>query len=152
MNGRTRAVAPGQDLAVEDAVPGQRRRRLDDLGELVADVVEVAGVEADVVAALVELGADAVVLVLDPDLRPEPLMISAASSAGEASMNLSGWNSAELGVVEPVVARELGQPPDVAGEHPGPLDVVERPVEGLRDGGLDEALAQPDAQLARRGP
>ena len=48
------------------------RGRLDDLRELAADVVEVARVEADVVARLVELGADPVVLVLDPDLRAEP--------------------------------------------------------------------------------
>ena len=41
-------------------------------GNCVADVVEVARVEADVRAALVELGADAVVLVLDPDLGAEP--------------------------------------------------------------------------------
>ena len=79
-------------------------------------------------------------------------MISAASSAGEASMNLSGWNSASSASSEPVVAGELGEPADVAGQHPGPLDVVERAVEGLGDGRLDEALAQADPQLAAERP
>ena len=79
---------------------------------------------------------------------PSRVMISAASSAGEASMNLSGWNSASDAVVEGVVAGQPGQPPDVADEHAGPLDVVERAVEGARDGRLDEALAQADPQVA----
>ena len=65
-------------------------------------------------------------------------------------MNLIGWNSDEAGVVEPVVAGELGHPADVAGQHPGPLDRVERPVERLRDRRLDEALAEPDPELARQ--
>ena len=75
-------------------------------------------------------------------------MISAASSAGEASMNLSGWNSASSASPSRSSRASCGQPADVAGQHAGPLDVVERPVEGLRDGGLDQALAQPDPQLA----
>ena len=61
------AVAPGEDLAVEDPVPGEAAGALDDLRELAADVVQVARVEPDVVAVAVELGADPVVLVLDPD-------------------------------------------------------------------------------------
>ena len=65
------AVLEGEDLAVEDTGPAERPGRLDDLGELVADVVQVARVEPDVGAALVELGTDAVVLVLDPDLGAE---------------------------------------------------------------------------------
>ena len=63
-------------------------------------------------------------------------------------MNLSGWKSASEAVARRVVAGEAGQPADVADEHPRPLDVVERPVEGARDAGLDEALAQADAQVA----
>ena len=54
----------------------------------------------------------------------------------------------QRGVAELVVAGEAGQPPDVADEHARPLDVVERAVEGLRDGGLDEALAQADPEVA----
>ena len=66
------AVLPGEDLAIDDPGPGERPGGLDDLGELRAHVVEVARVEAHVGPALVELGTDAVVLVLDPDLRAEP--------------------------------------------------------------------------------
>ena len=54
----------------------------------------------------------------------------------------------ELRVAELVVARERGQPADVAGQHAGPLDVLDRAVERLGDRGLYQALAQPDAQLA----
>ena len=69
--GRTRAIPEGEQLAVEDPVPGQVAGRLHDLRELRRDVVEVTREEPDLVPAPVELGADAVVLVLDPDLRPE---------------------------------------------------------------------------------
>ena len=36
---------------------------------------------------------------------------------------------------------------DVTGEHPGPLDRVDRPVEGRCDRRLEESLAKPDAQI-----
>ena len=79
---------------------------------------------------------------------PRRVRISAASSAGEASMNLSGWNSASSAEPEPVLAREHGRLADVAGEHPRPLHVVERPLERLRDRRLEQPLAQADPQLA----
>ena len=63
-------------------------------------------------------------------------------------MNLSGWNSGQRGVAQAVVAGERRGPPDVAGQHAGPLDRVQRPVEGLGDGGLEQALAEPDPELA----
>ena len=51
-------------------------------------------------------------------------------------------------VAQAVVAGEQRRPADVAGQHPGPLDGVERAVERLRDRRLDEALAKADPQLA----
>ena len=66
------AVAPGQDLTIEDPVPGQRGRCADDLRIARADVVQVARVEPDFGPELVELCPDPVVLVLHPDLRAEP--------------------------------------------------------------------------------
>ena len=79
---------------------------------------------------------------------PRRPMISAASSAGDASMNLSGWKSVSAASAEAVLAGERRGPPDVTGQHPGPLDRVERPVEGLRDRGLEQPLAEPDPELA----
>ena len=61
---------------------------------------------------------------------------------------LERMEQGQLGVVQAVVAGQLGEPADVAGQHAGPLHVVERAVEGLGDGRLDEALAQADPQLA----
>ena len=79
---------------------------------------------------------------------PSRATISAASSAGEASMNLSGWKRAISAVARRVVASEGGQAPDVADQHPGPLHVVERAIEGPRDGRLDEPLAKSDPEVA----
>jgi hypothetical protein len=50
--------------------------------------------------------------------------------------------------LEPPLAREDRGLADVAGEHPGALHLVQRAVERLRERGLDQALAQPDAKLA----
>src|SRR5918994_1467209 len=47
------AVLPGEDLAIDHAGPTERPGGLDDLGELRADVVEVARIEAHVGAPLV---------------------------------------------------------------------------------------------------
>ena len=62
-------VAKGEQLAVEDPVPGQPTGGRGHLRELPRHVVQVAREEAHLVASAVELGADAVVLVLGPDLR-----------------------------------------------------------------------------------
>ena len=53
-------------------------------------------------------------------------MISAASSAGDASMNLSGWNSARAASPRRSSRASIAVRPDVAGQHPGPLDRVQR--------------------------
>ncbi len=73
---------------------------------------------------------------------PSRAMISAASSAGDASMNLSGWKRAIAALAEAVVAGQQGGPAHVAGEHAGPLDGLERTLERLGDGRLQEALAR----------
>ena len=148
MNGRT--MPSRQPRISPSRMPSQASGpgRLDDLREARADVVQVARVETDVRAALVELGADAVVLVLDPDLRAEPADDLGGVLGRRGEHELERVEQGQLGVAELVVAGEVGEPADVADEHPGPLDVVERPVEGLGDGRLDEALAQPDPQVA----
>jgi len=57
-------------------------------------------------------------------------------------------DQSEARVPEAVVTGQLGHPADVAGQHPGPLDLVQRPAEGLGDRGFDEALAETDPELA----
>ena len=63
-------------------------------------------------------------------------------------MNFSGWNNASSASSSRSSRASVARRPDVAGQHPGPLDRVERAVEGTGDGGVDEALAQADAELA----
>jgi hypothetical protein len=54
----------------------------------------------------------------------------------------------EAGRIESVVAGQLSGPADVAGEHAGPLHRGKVTLEGRRDGLVEVALAQADAQLA----
>ena len=95
-----------------------------------------------------QLAADAVVLVLDPDRRAEAGhdLRRVLGRAGEHE--LERVEQRERGVLQPVVPGERGGPPDVAVEHPGPLHHVERTVERLGDRGLQETLAATDAELA----
>ncbi len=142
------AVAEGEQLAVEDPVPGEPAGRLDDLRELPRHVVEVAREEAHLVAPAVDLGPDPVVLVLRPDLG------SQAANDLRRVLGRRGEHEPQ-GVEEPqpclrqtVVAGEEGGLAEVAGEHHGPGDVRRRTPEGQGDRGLHEPLAQPDPQLA----
>ena len=141
------AVLPGEDLAIDDPGPAERTGGLDDLGELRAHVVEVARVEAHVRPALVELGPDAVVLVLDPDLRAEPSQDLGRVLRRGGEHELERMEERELGVIELVVAGQLGEPADVAGQHARPFHGIERTVEGFGDRRLDEALAKADPEL-----
>ena len=121
---------------------------LDDLGELSADVVEIAAVEPDVVLLLVELGADPVVLVLHPDLRAEAPKDLGGVLRGRGEHELDRMEDREARLTESILAGQRGKLPDVAGEHAGPLNLVEGSVVGAGDGGLDEALAEADPKLA----
>ena len=95
-----------------------------------------------------ELGPDAVVLVLDPDLGTEPGDDLGGVLGRRGEHELERMEEGDLGRVERVVASEARQPADVADQHPGPLHVVERAVEGPRDGRLDEPLAKSDPEVA----
>ena len=148
MNGRT--VPSRQPRISPSRMPshGSACGRLDDLRIAAADVVQVARVEADLRAALVELGTDAVVLVLDPDLGTEPGDDLGGVLGRRGEHELERVEEGQRGRRQAIVAGECGQLPDVADEHARPLDVVERAVEGARDAGLDQALAQADPQVA----
>ena len=63
-------------------------------------------------------------------------------------MNFSGWNSVSSASPSRSSRASAAVAPDVAGQHPRPLDVVERPVERLRDRRLEQTFAQADPQLA----
>ena len=95
-----------------------------------------------------ELRPDAVVLVLDPDLGAEPGDDLGGVLGRRGEHELERMEEGELGGGQRVVASESGEPADVADQHPGPLHVVERPVERTGDRGLDETLAKADPEVA----
>ena len=87
------------------------------------------------------------------DARPVWPRASATSAALAASIGWIGWSTARCTAVErvgPVVQREGGGPPEVAGEHGGAPHDVERHLGGLghRVGhhAGQRALAQPAGQ------
>ena len=145
--GQDVAVGVGQDLAVQDAVPVQRPGRLDDLRELVADVVQVAAVEPDVGPAPVELGADAVVLVLHPDRWPQAGDDRGSVLGRRGEHELDWVQEAEARFVQALFPGEDGGLARVAGQHQGHAHNRLRVVERFGDGRLQEPLAQADAQL-----
>ena len=98
-------------------------RSRDHLRVAIADVVQVAAVQPDLVALLVQLGADAVVLVLDPDRRAEPREHLVLVGDGIGEHRLERPEQRQLGLAQAVVARQLGGVAEVAGEHARPLHV-----------------------------
>ena len=147
-NGSAPPSRQASDLPVQDAVPGLSGGRRKHLRELVADVIEVAAVEPDLAAQLVQLGADAVVLVLDPDRCRHPrqrlrLVRDRRREHARERVEQGQRRGAQL-----VVAGQDRGPADVAGEHAGPLDGREVALECLGDARLQVALAEADAQLA----
>ena len=153
MNGRT--VPSRQARISPSRMPSQRQvaGALDDLRELVADVVQVARVEPDLRRrARWSWARMPSYLSSTQTVDAEPLHDLGGVLGRRGEHELDRVEQGEAGVAEAVVAGEHRRPADVAGEHAGPLHLVERPVEGLRDRGLDEALAEPDPELAATGP
>ena len=143
-------VAMRQHLAVEKHVVADRRRTLDQLRERGCRLLEVAGEELDPPALAVKLAAHAVVLLLGPHAaRTHPLegLGRGCHRAGEHEAN--GLERSDDGGVELLVPAADGCFADVPRDEVDALDLGDGHVEGLRDGCFDEALAQPDAQLAR---
>jgi len=142
------AVRVGQNLAVQDAVPGQIASGLHQFRKLLADVVEVAAVQADLRTTAVELGSNAVVLVLDPNRRPQARDDLGRVLDRRGQHELDRVQETEAGRVQAVLLGENGRLADVTGEHPRQLDRGLRSLEGLGDSRLEQPLAQPDAQLS----
>ena len=95
-----------------------------------------------------QLGTDAVVLVLDPDRRRHAVECLGLAGDGRREHRLEGPEERQLRAFEAIVARQLGGPADVPGDHAHPLHGRQVALEGLRDRRLQVTLAQPDARLA----
>ena len=148
MNGRT---TPSRQARISPSrMPSQPSdsAALHDLRVPAADVVEVARVEPDLVPLLVQLRADPVVLVLDPDLGSQPGNDLGGILRGRREHELERMEERQGGAGKRVVTGQHRQPAGVADEHARPLDLVERPIERLGDGGVDKPLAQPDPEIA----
>ena len=144
------AVGVGQDLAVKNAVPIQRPSRFDDLRELLADVVQVAAVEPHLRPAAVELGADAVVLVLDPDRGAQARQHVGCVLSRRGEHELERVEEPEASFVQASLFGEDGGLARVAGQHHGHSHVRLGPLERFRDGRFQQPLPKADAQLTRQ--
>ncbi len=150
LNERQRhAVAEGEQLAVEDAVPGKAMGGRDYLRIALADLVEVAAEDTHLAALLVQLGANAVVLVLDPDRCAEPAQDFRLVGNRVGEHRLQRPEHRQLGSAKALVACQLGGVTQVAGQHAGHLDVGQLGIERGRYGRLEMALAESDAHVAR---
>ena len=104
-------------------------------------------VEPRLAAPPVELGADAVVLVLDPDHRPEARDDLGRVLGRRGEHELDRVEQAQARLVQAALFGADRRLAHVAGEHSGQLDLGRGPLERFGDGRLQQPLAQPDAQL-----
>ena len=95
-----------------------------------------------------ELGADAVVLVLDPDGRSQARDDLGRVLGRRCEHESDGVAQPQARLLETPFFGEDRRLADVAGEHAGPLHRRLRSFEGPGDGRLQQPLAQPDPQLS----
>ena len=145
--GTDHALFEGEQLAVQQDVVRHGAGGRHHLGKRGGDVVQVARVEDDAVAFLVQLPPDAVVLVLHPCLTTHPTHDRRGVLFRGGEHELQRMHQAQL--------RRAERPPpgpqcdlaDVAGEHAGPGDLRQRHTEPFGDPLFDQARPQPDAQI-----
>ena len=94
-----------------------------------------------------QLGADAVVLVLRPNRRAKTgqNLVLVGDRVGEHRLERA--EETQFCLAQAVVARQFGGVAQVAGEHARPLHVGQLAIEGRGHGRLQVSLTQSDAQL-----
>ena len=150
-----RPLAPRDELPIDHhravVEEGARRRRY--LGERARHVIQVAAEEPDRSARLeVELGADTVVLVLDPRLVTDAAHHLGRIGHGGGEHEPDRPPDVQRRLRQPPRARQQGRLADLAGQHVGAPHRVEVRLEGRADGLLEQPFPKPDAGLARDDP
>jgi hypothetical protein len=97
----------------------------------------------------VQLGADTVVLVLDPGLVTDAPHHLGGVRHRRGQHEADGAAKVQRGGPQRPGARQHGRLAGLAHQHVGATHVVQRSVESSRDRLLQQSLAQPDAQLPR---
>ena len=145
--------ARGDDFAVGDDLVREAGGGGDEFREFAGDVAEVAGEESGQGGGDVELGADAVEFVFEPEACGV-VRGGALIPCGGGGIDWGGEHGLdrlerdEGGFVETAVAGEDGGGAEVAVEHVGGADGVGRGVEGVRDGVFEETFLDAEAGVA----
>ncbi len=95
-----------------------------------------------------KLGPDAVVLVLDPDLRTQTRQDLCRVLGRRGEHEPQRMHQAKTSLGESALFGQHGDLADIAGKHSRPADVRLGLAEGLRDRRLQQPFTQPDPQLA----
>ena len=140
-------VAPGEEFAVEDAVGGERERGAGEVGELRGDAVEIARVEFDAVGGFVELAADAVVFLFEPDGRRQTRENRGRGGLGAGQHELDRLKRAKLNRGERAGEGGAGDGGEVAAEHMGFADEFDGLGGSGGEGVFDKAVFQADAEV-----
>ena len=150
---RPRATPSTSPSSTND-VAGQRPRDGDDAGEAVGDVVEVAGVDAHVVAGAVDLDAGAVELPLHRRRAGVAERLGDVGGAGGQHRldRVSTASRTASSASRALVQRQRGGAAEVAREHRGAPDDGERHVGRLGDGVGHHPGQRALAQLAGEQP
>jgi hypothetical protein len=142
-------VAPGHDLAVEDDFFPEVAERPNQLGERACHFVERSREEPGLARCAMCLRPDAVVLVLDLDLGMFEVAERLRRIGRRARQHKSnGMEQPHASLGEAVLRGQPQRPTDVAQQHIGALHRRGRFVVRFRKRLFDQALFQPNAQLA----
>src|SRR6266852_6049702 len=144
------SIPVGEDLAVEEDGMPESWRALSQLGERASRLFQVAREQLDPTIVTMELAADAVVLLLGPHLVRAHALESFGGGLDRAREHeTDGLEQRHRARLQPAVLDSYSRLADVSRDEVDALHLGDGYAERLGDGGLNEALAQADAHLAR---
>ncbi len=143
-------ISMSQDLAVEKDGMAETGRALGQLGERTRRLFQVAREELDSTIGMMELATDAVVFLLGPHLVRAHALESFGGGLDRAREHeTDGLEQRHRARLQPAVLDSYSRLADVSRDEVDALHLGDGYAERLGDGGLNEALAQADAHLAR---
>ena len=147
VEGHHPAVVKREDLAVEHHIGMEAHGSVGDLRELRGYVLEVAAVERGIAASAVQLAPDSVIFVFNPDILPESRHGLRCVGDRRREHGAQRHEPARCRVVETSGTSETRCLTEIAGEHHRAAHRCGLRAERHRDRLLNQAFAQPDAQL-----
>ena len=148
--GELSSFGKGNDLAIEDKINLEISGTVGQFRELVRDPSQIAGKDFDTLGCPMQLGADAVEFILGVNRsnvrKSVPDCIRSRFRSCQHAFDRP--EDRQFGPIQFAARGERRGCPDVAQEHVGFTDIVDRNIERAGDRFLDQPFTQTDPEIA----